>query len=422
MRSRYLLFVIFTGFLLSGILYYPLHNQLPTYYLSEWPAANQPLSILLVILGGLLVFFSGWFMPRLFPTQAWWHRVLLGGVTGSTLTLFAYALSGSAAGAVLGMDEIFTHGLRLMESKTIFTGLIAQTTIKTISYTFIMLWGMLLSGYALGALGGLFAKNSKANIPNLQVLVQLVSVYLVANAFIFIITLVVVSLLPESIQNAANTGEVTLLFPATSAVWWPLGTSALFYLSSLAASYEIIRYKARQDPERTDWMNNFLFAAVSIGLPLILLALNRSMFFHPITLLFILLSLIGGVRLALFGWQTRKTGKTLEKSSSSVMLKNHFFALSLGMATSFLFALLPLVPMSLNLVLGPVTIIPALYQENATATTIPSSLVDVLEKIYAFQRISSLAVLIYLTIATFISIGFTIMLSKIFSKKEKTIE
>ena len=269
------------GILCSLLLWYPLAGYLPSTLVSDWSSANAGLGWGLIILTGVVVLGCGAASARLSGTTTRLGAATSGALSGWVATLIGYIfVSGAAAGA-WGARPILEFGLKPASSDAQFIQLLVDSVTGIHWWTMLALWGSLLLGMALGALGGLLAGPGGKPDPDMTLIYQVVGVSgMLTSGLVLIIETAILTLLSRSTAEAADklglvpaysTGAI-LIFPVVTVFLMLLGSLWLwwfFYRRGLAAGQEMN-------------MQVRLSAMILFGAPILTLVLTFLLYREPL--------------------------------------------------------------------------------------------------------------------------------------------
>ncbi len=155
--ARILLTGLGSGLALIASLYYPLYILIPAQHIanpsSVWPILN----LISQIVAALIVIGGGYLAVRWTGTSTRPTTIFLGSLTGGAAGITLFLGLAAAAAGLMGASSILEHGLVPAANETEYTQIVVEATIGIVWWTYGTLWGLLLAGIGLGALGGALA-------------------------------------------------------------------------------------------------------------------------------------------------------------------------------------------------------------------------------------------------------------------------
>ena len=236
------------GLALIATLYYPLYGVLPSAYVAGWQQGSALLSIVLQAAAALIAIGIGYAAARVSKADSRRGAVLFGAVAGGIAGMALYiGLAGAAAG-VIGSSSVIQHGLVPADDNTQFLSLLSTSVIGTIWWTYTVLWGALLAGLSLGAIGGLLAPTSSDPTPWPVLRYSLVvplNVATLAGASNLLAMFIVYQLLEQSLRKLVEAGITEPLFPVAGVSILPIATAYVIYGMVLVGRFLVLRAESR---------------------------------------------------------------------------------------------------------------------------------------------------------------------------------
>ena len=305
-----------TGIALLVVLYYPLYVILPGNYVVEWSSGSTTLGIALSFLGVLLLLVGGMVTARVTKTSSRKQGAVLGAIAGTIAGLILYFGLGAAAAGIAGSGDLLAHGPKPASGEEQFLILLTESVLRTIVWTHQVFWGLLLGSATLGAIGGALVpvqvpdKPIGIIEPDTQLGCIVAMVTLLASGLSLWITVVIFSLLPTSVANAANKVNYSTSIPPASILNWSAGTIMVIFLSAMLCTLLAIRAestttsrKRRLAAKVAAYIAVFLWAAI-FGVHFLLL--NRELASNPFFIAGVILSMIMGLQMLRIAITPRK--------------------------------------------------------------------------------------------------------------------
>lgn len=268
--------------------------------------------ILSGLLGGILLIYPLQFafleniLPGLNPTGASWSTIcLLAGALVTTVSsykavhcgtalrrrsaifegaraglvagIISYGISGAGAAAIYGCRLLFQSGLESMAAPSQYQSLVALSVSSLLRWTHLFLWGFVICGAVLGALGGVLAGKTKS----LQAHLPVIHFPLLASGLA--LALLILSLSSWFFNLVEQQIKLPLSF-------WPSCTAGLVCLAWQFGALALLYRQRKQptEPHRLPW-------AYSLGLISLLGALTAFLAnpSFPALILPVLVALLG---------------------------------------------------------------------------------------------------------------------------------
>ena len=395
MRRKTLVIGLAAGLLAVLVLYYPLHVVLPAKHVTGWEGGNTVVALILQIVAGLIVVASGYLAAS---EKTRFENMCTGAIAGTIAGFLVYWLIAAAAAGITGSHEILQHGAIPAANDAAFNSLLADTVLEVIFLVYQAMWNLIFGAAALGALGGVFAPLQKTGESDETMLrhVRLpISVaFLLSAVLTLVVSITVFSLLPESIQQAADAVGYTTQRPARLALTYPASTAILIFLFGMLWTTSEVRWAQINLQGREAGSHRilgYMILGIGLGFVIIMLLINRSFTLSPLGWVMS----IASVSIGLYAfWLTRGIKiDSPEKSNAYALfhpqtMKNHRGILALGIPFAMLIpSFAGIVQASLALVLIPITMIPVLssYAPDADPVTVSYTLESLVQSLYQTQ-------------------------------------
>ena len=260
------------GLLLMAVMYYPLYVALPGQYVADWPGGSQVLAIGASVCGGLLLLLAGavaaFWNHAVSRTQGAWRGALAGAVSGSML----FAGLGAAAAGVIGSQLLWTHGLKPAADEKQFAFLLAEPVVSIFWWTYLMFWGLTLSGSLLGAIGGLLippkstTRSCPSAPPDRHSTLLLALILLLMTALSLSVLLGALQPLPYQVNLLSSqfSANKILTFSPQGIFYWFFTSKIFFFLSALLWIKQVYRseYKRSLLPAQTILSTSYLIGSI----------------------------------------------------------------------------------------------------------------------------------------------------------------
>jgi hypothetical protein len=308
-----------TGVLLIGLMYYPLYVVLPGKYIPEWGRGSSQLAVelevaagIIVVIGGLLAAMFGGNHSRLKGME---HGAWAGFLAGMLLFI---ELGGAAAGTA-GHSIIFEHGFRPAADLSQFSFLMAHPIVKTICLTYKIFWMMILVGIVLGGLGGLLAPRRIEKRPQPQYCLQVrVGLSLAATIAAALHCAGVLSCLPSiaiATQDVIRRNGLTnKSLEPMSIFYYSAITALIIYLAALSWLTWTVWRTGRSEASKelfTASGAGYIGGVIALGNGLLMFFINRDYALKRHFFIGVLISLIVGVMLIVFGKILSRKGRRI---------------------------------------------------------------------------------------------------------------
>ena len=305
-----------TGIVLSVVMYYPLYVILPGNYVVKWSNGSPALGIALSFLGVLLLLAGGLLTARVAKIGSRKQGALLGALAGSIAGLILFFGLGAPGAGVVGSGNLLTHGPKPASGEEQLLILLTESVLRTIVWTHQAFWGLLLGNATLGAIGGALAPiqapDKSRGIIELdsQLGCILAMAALLTSGLSLWITVVIFSLLPTSVANAAIKVNYSPSIPPTSIVNWSAGTIMVIFLSAMFCTLLLIRVESTTTSKKrrfatkvAAYIGGFLWVAI---FGVLFLLLNRELASNPFFIAGVILSMIMGLQMLRIAIAPRK--------------------------------------------------------------------------------------------------------------------
>lgn len=299
MNAKMYLTGVVGGILCSLALWFPLAEYLPSTLLNDWGAVNANLAWGLVSLSCLILLACGAVAARMSGTKSRVGASISGAVAGWVAAMMSYIMVGGAAAGVWGARPILEFGLRPAANQAQFIQLLVDSITGIYWWTMLALWGAMLLGLGLGALGGLLAGPAGEPDPDMTLIYQIVAVggMLTSGLMLTIETSVLTLMDQVTTKAAADVSLIPAYSITTVIVVFPIITMFLMMLGSLLLWW--VFYRQRAAAGQVMDMQVRLSAAVLLGMPIltlifVFLIYPQSMFSTLYLPFFIVVILAGG--------------------------------------------------------------------------------------------------------------------------------
>jgi len=236
------------GLALIAALYYPLYLLLPSQYLADWQTGSPLLAVILLLLSPLLAVGTGYLAARQANGRTRASNLIKGALAGGIAgAIFFYGLGGAAAG-VVGNHAILAHGLIPAESESHFLWLLSESITGTIFWAYSTFWVTVLTGMALGAIGGyLYLKPEAKGLDWTkfhQAALSISQAAVLGSILSLVVMTAIFTVLGSQVEEVAAEFQADGFFLSFSPWWvsfWTLATPQALYLLSFSAFYLLIR-------------------------------------------------------------------------------------------------------------------------------------------------------------------------------------
>ncbi len=270
------------GLVLITVLFYPLYVLLPGHFVAGWPTGSAALGFVMEIAAVPLMMAAGFITARWIKAETRQAGTLLGALAGSVAGAVLHFGIGAAAAGVAGNAALFKHGLAPAGGNADAVRLLSEAATGIAWCLFGTFWATLLAGTGLGAIGGWLAppatgsqERSGLRLTATTILAASILVSALSFAYAVLIFVLLESAISESIVSYGMHLNTNL--PVAGISLWPIGTSLVLYLGSLAVHYLFLRSEtATKDPAQLGAVQDkaALFGLVALLVPGFLLVVS----------------------------------------------------------------------------------------------------------------------------------------------------
>lgn len=415
MNAKMYLAGIAGGILCSLALWIPLAEYLPSTLLNGWSTVSAGLSRGLIFLTCLIILICGSVSARLSGTKSRLGAAIGGAVNGWIAAFISYVIVGGAAAGVWGARPILEFGLKPAADEAQFIQLLVDSVTGIHWWTMLALWGTMLSGLVLGAIGGWLAGPAGDSDPDMIPVYQVTAVSgMLTSGLMLIIETAVLTLLNQSTAQAAAKLNLVPAYSTTAIVAFPVITTFLMMLVSLWLWWFF--YRQGKAAGQVMNMQVRLSAGMLFGMPILALILvfmiyHQSMFYTLYLPFFIVAILAGWLILrhvwanSTHDWGSRLTFR-IGMSSASLSI--------LAMAAGAYFSA---IPAALGDVILAISSIAALNPTNTEPVKI-SNLAELVHEHYTIYRNAGLLVmLVTVPVVALVNSGLVVLIMKFISRR-----
>lgn len=361
---------IYTGCLAGAVvlvaLFYPLYVVVPAVYIVGWQSGSGTLGLILSLIAAIVLVVGGVMAARWGGAVTRRDGAKLGALAGGIVGTMVFAALGAAAAGIVGLESTLPRGVK---------GSIVDAIVQTANFTYMALWGMVLGGAALGALGGLLSlpgtDGERQQDESALRIAEVLSIRLLLVSLLILVISVATTPMLLSSENTGQSGGVIALFNESVA------SGFAFYLAILLWIVRLARNRLTPDAAifRKRQVNGGLWFAVALSLLALTVMVITLLFggssqekrsqllINPIFLTGTLISLIlsGYVlkmavglsnELRAFGRPTQAETAQTKAESRSFLKRENVPLVALMGGTAFGLPPLTLVPLVINLARG----------------------------------------------------------------------
>jgi hypothetical protein len=397
------------GMICSLALWLPLAEYLPSTFINDWRSVNAGTGWGLVFLAILVVCACGAISARISGAKSRQGAAISGATAGWMAALVSYIVVGGAAAGMWGARPLLDFGLRPAMDDAQFTQLLVDSVTGIHWWTMLVLWGFVLAGLALGALGGLLAGPGGEPEAGIALVYQVAAVSgVLTGVLVLIIETAILSVLMQSIADVAAEMSLVPAYPTNAILAFPVVTTFLMMLASLLLWWNFYRYGQAAGQEMN--MQARMSAVILFGVPILALILvfliyPQPMFYALYLPFFVLTILVSGSIL-----------RRVWKDSTNTW--NSTFIFRIGMASaglSFLVmvagAYFSTLPAALGDVMLVVSSITALTPGGGEAAI--ADVVELVREHYAVYRNAGLLLaLVVLPVFSLVASGLVILIMR----------
>ncbi|MFZ5911110.1 MAG: hypothetical protein ACOYYU_13945 [Chloroflexota bacterium] len=286
------------GVICSLVLWFPLAEYLPSTFIHDWVPISSGAGWGLVFLAALVVLACGAMSARASGTRSRQGAAVNGAIAGWMAALVSYIMVGGAAAGMWGARPLLEFGLGPAQDDAQFIQLLMDSVTGIHWWTMLVLWGFMLMGLALGAFGGLLAGPGGEPEADIALVYQVAAVSgMLTGVLVLIIETAVLSLLTQSIVDAAAEMSLVPAYPTNAILAFPVVTTFLMMLASLWLWWYFYRYgqAAGQEMNMQARMSAMiLFGVPTLALILVFMIYSQPMFYTLYLPFFVLTILASG--------------------------------------------------------------------------------------------------------------------------------
>jgi hypothetical protein len=409
------------GFLCSLLLWYPLANHLPATLLKDWPATQAELAWGLAALAALVLLASGAAAARLSGTGSRSGAAASGAVAGWLATLIVYILVSGAAAGLWGARPILAYGLKSASSEVQFLQLLVDSVTGIHWWTMLALWGSLLAGLTLGALGGFLAGPGGSPDPEMPLIYQVVGVSgVLTSGLVLIITTLILDLLSRATAKSVGQMGLTPAYAIDTLLIFPVVTLFLMMFASLLLWWFFYRRGLAAGQEMN--LQVRLSASVLLGAPSVALILTFIVYHQPLFyglyLPLFLAAILAGAGIWRHVWKNSTNARTNQLTTHTVLVSTALSFLVIGAGTYF-----STVPAALGDVMLVVTTIAPLTPGGSGPASLTSLAQLVRDHYASYRNTGILLTLVILPIFTLLIsglVGLTIHFASRYARNRQT--
>ncbi len=287
------------GVICSLVLWFPLAEYLPSTFIHDWVLISGGAGCWgLVILAALVVLACGAASAFVSGTRSRQGAAVNGAISGWMAALVSYIMVGGAAAGMWGARPILEFGLQPAMDDAQFIQLLVDSVTGIHWWTMLVLWGFMLAGLVLGALGGLLAGPGGESEADIALVYQVAAVSgMLTGVLVLIIETAVLSLLAQSIADAAAEMSLVPAYPTNAILAFPVVTTFLLMLASLLLWWFFYRHGQAAGQEMNVQARVsavILFGVPTLALILVFLIYPQPMFYSLYLPFFVLTILVSG--------------------------------------------------------------------------------------------------------------------------------
>ncbi len=417
MNAKMYLAGIGGGILCSLAFWIPLAEYLPATLLHDWGTVNAGLAWGFVFLASLITLACGAVSARLSGTNTRQGAALSGAVVGWIAALISYVLVGGAAAGVWGALPILEFGPKPAATDAQFIQLLVDSVTGIYWWTMLALWGSMVFGMGLGALGGWLAGPGGESDPDLTLVYQVMAVSgMLTGGLVLVIETAVLTLLSQSTAEAAAKINLAPAYSTTAILAFPVVTTFLLMLASQLLWWSFYRHGEAAGQVMN--MQVRLSAAMLLGTPLLALILvfllyHQSMF-YVLYLPFFVLTILAGYGIVHYVWKHSTPGW-----DSAITFKIGMLSAGLSFLAMIAGAYFSNIAGALGNVMLVITSIATLTPGGA-GTQGTTNVVELVREHYdTYRNTGLLLLLVILPVFTLVSSGLVLLLMRFFNRRVK---
>jgi hypothetical protein len=312
-------------------------------------------------------------------------------MAGWIATFMSYILVGGAAAGVWGARPILEFGLKPAADDAQFIQLLVDSVTGIHWWTMLALWGTMLLGLALGALGGLLAGPGGEPDPDMTLVYQIVAVSgMLTTGLVLVIATAILPLLSKSTADAAAKLGLVPTYSTDAILVFPVVTTLLMMFDSLLLWW--LFYRRGQAAGQEMNMQVRLSAIILFGTPILSLILVFLLYhqplFYTLYLPFFLVAILAGGGILRHVWANSTRAWT-----SVLTFRIGMLSAALGFLVMVVGSYFSTFPAALGDVLLVITSITALTPEGTGSPGI-TSVADLVRQHYASYRNAGLLILL----------------------------
>lgn len=201
-------------------LFYPLYVVVPAAQFADWQPGSKSLGLILSLITIIVTAVGGMLAARWGGAVTRWNGAKLGALAGGIAGTMAFAALGAAAAGTVGL------------------GSTADSVVQTITFTYAALWGMLLAGTTLGALGGLLSPlgsgGEKQPDESATRIAEVLSIRLLLVSLLILVVSAATTPILLGSENASQSGGMIALFNDSVASGFAFYLAILLWILRLA--------------------------------------------------------------------------------------------------------------------------------------------------------------------------------------------
>jgi len=403
-----------TGMAVVAALFYPLYVVLPKSSVADWRAGSESLGLILSMVAAVVLVAGGGLAARWGGSLTRRNGAKIGALAGGIAGTMAFAALGAAAAGALGLGS----------ARRGAEGSMVDAIVQTTHFTYAALWGMLLGGATLGALGGLLSPpdtgGEKRQDESAVRIAEVLAIRLLLVSLLILVVSVAATPRLLSSENASQQVGVIALFNESVASGFAVFLAVLRWIlrlarNGLAPGAAIFR---KRQVKGGLWFASVLSLLALTVMVIALLSGSRSsqepkprLLINPIFLTGALASIaLSGYTLkravgltkelrAAGGVTPAEAAQTKAESRSFVKRENILLVALIG-GTAFALPPLTLVPLVINLARG---VIP---------TAAGGTAVDIVQDMFRSQALAAYGVFLVGAVSILFSISIALGLSR----------
>lgn len=217
------------GIAVVAALFYPLYVVLPAAYIADWQTGSETLGLILSLVAAIVSAVGGMLAARWGRAVTRRDGMKLGALAGGIAGTIAFAALGAAAAGTVGLGSTLLRGV---------AGSTVDAIIQTANFTYMALWGLVLGGATLGALGGLLSPpgtgGEKQQDESGIRIAEVLSIRLLLVSLLILVVSVTTTPMLLSSENASQLGGVMALFNESVASGFAFYLAILLWILRLA--------------------------------------------------------------------------------------------------------------------------------------------------------------------------------------------